>query len=477
MSVRVDTPGIQVKVIKLVGVANGVAYRWQTANSEFDLTPMLGEAGAVRTTKSVGEGCGGFSISFADEQDPSGLDTIYGLVEPMDLVEIRMAREPWRYAGGPLPLIMRGFVSAIRRSETLSPGGIPRRSVIISGQDMGKLWLIHQLLPETIYASNASPYMTTYDLFASTGIRVAYHQVSNFMTDLTQIVMNAKVAALSAFSGAYVPPFAITATVPEGQVSCSLVAPFKGPFWSLAELVADRPWNELFIEDEEAGPRVIFRPSPYKDVYSNALIMPGAVDPGTIYRTQKEVVSWDVQRSDARVSNFYYVPPGTSMLDTSMQANVASLQNGSLQDYAYPNSAQALFGQRKMEVPTRLLPLSVSDTPIRFNGQARVAAGNSVIQWHVHRAQQLKAMNRDNSIFEEVSATMQGHEEFKVGRYMQLTRGDIVSEAYITQTSHLFRPQILFETSLTLERGNGFLMRDQALNPYYGELRPGPYSG
>lgn len=475
--IRIDSPGVQVKLIKLVGVANGVAYRWQTANAEFDITSMLGDAGVVRTTKSLEDPCGGFAVSFADKEDPKGLDTLYGLLEPMDLIEIRMAREPWRYAGGQLPLVMRGFISELRRSETLAPDGTPRRAVIITGQDMGKLWQIHQLLPETIYASNSSPYMDTYRLQAATGIEVAYLPVNEFMRQLTERVMNEKVAQLSAFANAYVPPFVIRASVPEGIVSCSLVAPFAGPFWQLAELVADRPWNELFIEDTEAGPDVIFRPAPFKHVYSGAFIMPGAQPPGTIYRTEEDVVSWDAKRSDHRVSNFYWCPPGSSMLDTSVQANVASLQSADLMDFDYPNSAKALFGARKMTVETRLLPNDVPDTPIRFNGQRRIDEGRKVINWHTHRAIQLKEMNRDNVALEEVTATMKGHEEYKVGRYFQLTRGQIVSESYITRVSQIFRPLKLFETSLTLERSTGFLMRDQAGGrPFYGEGREGPYS-
>ena len=475
MGIRVDTPGIEVRLIKLVGVANGQAYRWQTANAEFNITPMLGEAGVVRTTKSLIDPCGGFTVSFADREDPAGLDTLYGLLEPMDMVEIRMARQPHLY-GGQLPIVMRGFISELERTETLA-NGKPQRAVVIHGQDMAKLWQIHQLLPETIYASGASPYMDTYRLQAVTGIEVAYLPVSEFMRQLTEIVMNDKVGKLSAFANAYVPPFFIRASVPEGIVSCSLVAPFTGPFWRLAELVADRPWNELFVEDTEYGPDVIFRPAPFKHAYGGGFILPGAEDPGTVRRTEADVVSWSAKRSDYRVSNFYWVPPGSSMLDTSVQANVASLQNADLMDFEYPNSAEALFGQRKMTVETRLLPDDVTETPIRLNGMARMAEGQKVINWHTHRARQLKELNRDNVALEEVTAVMKGHEEFKVGRYLELTRGQIVSEAYITRVSQVFRPQRLFETSLTLERGTGFLMRDQAGGrPFWAEGREGPYS-
>lgn len=479
MSIPVETPEIEIRVYKLTGMNRGEAYRGAAAVlANFDLSQYLGEAGSVRTTKSLHEPCGGFSISFADRIQQDMLDTIYALVEPMDMVEIRMRRAPG--GTGRLPLVMRGFVSKVRRVETLAQDGTPQRTVVISGQDEGKLWMIHQLLPETIYASQ-SPYMDTFSLLAAVGIQVGVMPVADFMQQLVEVVMNDKVAALQAFATAYVPPFIPDISVPQGLVVPSLVQPFrKGPFWNLAELVADRPWNELWVESTEDGPVVHFRPVPYRDL-GGAYIMPGAADPGWIYRDVEDVVSWDAERTDTRVANFYFVPPGGAAFDTNAQANVATLQDGSLQDYEYGNSARDLFGLRKMETVTRLLPDSVTQPPNRYPPGERMAAGQNVIDWHKERALQLKAFNRDNVALEDESLTLKGSEELKVGRYISITRGQIpnaglVTEAYVTKVDHAFMPMRTWTTTILAERGNGFLNRDaMASSPYWAEGARGIY--
>ena len=60
-------------------------------NEGIDLTGFLGEVGGVRVTKSIRESAGGFSITFADAPYVSarGVDSVYGIVEPQDLLEIR----------------------------------------------------------------------------------------------------------------------------------------------------------------------------------------------------------------------------------------------------------------------------------------------------------------------------------------------------------------------------------------------------
>lgn len=476
MVVEVRWPVIQILLFKNTGVANGVPYRGAGAGvGALDLTQYLGDAGTVRTMKALDDPCGAFSISFADRENAENGDTCYSLIEPMDMVEIRMARISVGDGGTP-PLVMRGFVSAVRRSETIAPDGTPTRVVVITGQDETKLWFIHQILPETIYASQ-NPYMNVYDLLASVGIAVKWYPVSEFMTTLTLQVMNHAVAALNDFAGGAVPEFTIDATVPEGIVSASLIAPFAGPFWQLGELVADRPWNEFWVESAEGGPIVHFRPVPYKDAYSGALIMDGAADPGTIYRDIEDVVTLDVQRNDSRVANFYFPMPAVGILTASGGVNVAGLQDPGLAIYDYPNSAKALYGLRKMQYPTRLLPDTLPDAPNRMDPGARMGGIDTQTKWNVHRAFQLRDLSRDNVAFEQLSMVMKGAEDLVVGKYLQLTRQALVSQAYVTQVAHTFSPLRTWTTTLGLIRGTGFLARDQmAADPFYGEGRKGPYS-
>jgi hypothetical protein len=474
--VKVYRPAIEVKLLKMVQRREGAAERYTAAEREIDLTPFLGDGGSIRTAKSVYEAAGGFTVSFADQKHPNAMDTVSALVEPMDAIEIRGARKPHRFAGEKLPLIMRGWVSDIERDESVSPDGTPRRQVTIKGQDSGKLWLINQVIFE-IAVLQEIPFLDLFRMQAATGVDVSFMPVSSFITQLTERIVNDKVRRMAAFSSQQVRPFRVEATVGQGIVSATTAASVQGPIWQIAELFADRPWNELFIEDEEEGPLVRFRPTPYRDLAGN-LIMPGATDPGRVDLSDDAVVALAMKRSDRQLANFFWVPPGATMFDTNAYANVASLQRGDVLDQNHPNNRPELYGVRRMQVQTRLLPNSISGLPSREPTQAaRQRAAGQTVLWHQQRAAELKQMNRDNAVFEDGSATLRGSEELKVGRYLRLTRGDLVSESYMTRISHNITPLQGWTTNAGLERGTGFLERTKRpRTAYYAEAGRGPYA-
>lgn len=476
MAVRVYHPRIQVTLRKLVSRrGDGVADRYAGAARDIDLTPFLGEHGMVRWSKSLYEAAGGFSITLPDQPHPDLADSLHALVEPMDMIEIRAAREPHRHAGQPLPLVMRGFVSQVRRPQGMTPDGSPQRSVAILGQDCGKLWQIHQLFPEAIYANAENPYLNVFRMQAVTGMDAAFLPVSEMLRQLTDRVMNKRVEELSAFAERQIRPFRVDATVTEGVVSPNLIMPFQGPYWSLVELVADRPWNEAFIEDEEEGPVLRFRPAPYKDTQGR-FILPGATDPGTIELDDADAAHIDLWRSDQRVANFFYVPPGASMLDTSQAITVATLASGAPFDTDHGNNKPELYGLRKMLVESRLLPNGTFAMPAQLPSQEAEQSVSRIVLWHEERGRLLRLMNRDNSVLEEGMVQAKGREDQKPGRYLRMTRGGIAFEAYITRVDHTFGPLQSWTAQMQLERGTGFLERIRTTgSPYFAEQRKGPY--
>ncbi len=480
MAIKVFTPLIQVTLVKTTGLANGTAYRGASSGVDFaDITELLGDAGAVRTVKGVDGEAGGFSISFADGVQNDLADTAYALIEPMDMVEIRMSR--LQLGGGELPLVMRGFVSQIERGETIAEDGRPMRVVIARGQDETKLWYNFGIYPENIYRTTGD-FLDRFRLLAATKIAVRPYRISDFMGELVECV-NEKVAEMSAYTGAGIPRYTYEGTVPEGIVSPSLISPLmKGAYWDIAGVVADRAWNELFIESREEGPVVIFRPLPYFDIDGGGLIMPGAQDPGQFERDAEHVVTWHPSRTDHRVGNFFWVEPAGGQLDSSGGVNVAAQRVGAVDSYANPNSALQIFGHRKMTATTRLLPDALTRAPINYPPGAKFPAIDDQNQWHVRRAQQLRALNKDNVAFEEISLVMQGHEEFRPGRYIRITRGQeygqgLVTKGYIDKVSHTFAPLRTFTTTLSVIRSDGFVNRDAATGmPYFIEGRVGPYT-
>lgn len=469
MSIEVYQPGVSVKLLKLIARKDGVASRYAAAERDVDLTPYLGDTGVVRTLKSIYEPAGGFSVSFHDIVDQQSSDTLYALIEPMDMIEIRMARHQEDYAGQQFPLVMRGFVSTIQRVETMSQDGTPQRLVIVQGQDFGKLWKISQVWFE-IAVRTELPMLTQFQLQAALGLEPRLMGIADFMTTLTTGVINPKIDKLAAFANRQIKQFQVDATVTEGQIIPQQMAGYQGDLWGLATEYADRPWNELFADyDEDENPLLVFRPTPFKDISGN-LIMPGASDPGSIAMDIDAVVNLDVMRTDARVANFFWSPPGGLTLDTSFNLNVASLQSGAQLDFEYQNDSPILYGERKMEVPTRLIPTDVTTLPTKLPVNQRPNGLNSYIQWNLARADQLKAMNRDNAVWESGTALVRGDETLRIGRYLQLTRGDLTSEYYLTQVAQTFAPFRSWTANLTLERGTGFLVRNKYTGaPYWAE--------
>lgn len=116
------SPRCTVRLFKTIGREtidgqSAVSSRYQSKDDYIDLTPFLNPGSSVRTSKSVREPAGGFTITFADKAQESfgsatgftigtELESVYGLVEPMDVVEIRM----WNGMGpapAEYPIIMR----------------------------------------------------------------------------------------------------------------------------------------------------------------------------------------------------------------------------------------------------------------------------------------------------------------------------------------------------------------------------------
>jgi hypothetical protein len=116
----------------------------------------------------------------------------------------------------------------------------------------------------------------------------------------------------------------------------------------------------------------------------------------------------------------------------------------------------------------------------------RIAAGEATCLWHIHRAEQLKLLNMDNVVWENLMATVKGHESLVPGVYFEWLRGQrrgtgLRSKAYITRVQHDWVPlasgdRAAWLTRLGMERGFGFIWRDEvAASPYDLEGKRGPY--
>jgi hypothetical protein len=476
MTIPVDTPQCSVVLFKMVSRVKGVAARYAGANRQVDLTPYLGDGGAVQTTRNLTDPAGSFTVQFPDQPNPQIQDSVYALIEPMDMIEIRMARNASIYPGGKLPINMRGFVSTIRRVETVGDDGSPQRSVVITGQNFGKLWQINSVFWQVAYAQD-TPLLTLYKVDAILGMTVGFESVSKFVSDMVTIVMNKKIADISAFANRQVLPFTALCSVNQGQVTPAASATLsEGSLWDILTAFQDSPWNELFIQDAESGPEVVFRPAPFKDVNGN-LIMPEATDPGTVSIDISDVVSQDMSRTDTQVANFFWVDPSSTSLDTNGIVTAANIVDSSLLDFQHPNNNPILYGYRQMQGSTMLFPDGLTQMPSDVSPDDEGAESTGFPEWWKTRALQMMAMNRDNSVFEQGQLSLKGNETLKPGMYLKVQRGALASESYMTAVTHNYVPFQSYTTDVTFERGNGFIVRDNYPgSPFWAEGRQGPYT-
>ena len=486
MNIQLYTPDVRVVLYKTIGrqTVDGqtpVSQRVLDTNKTIDLTPYLGEAGSLRVSKSIREPAAGWSLTLADKPYSQGasLESLYGLIEPMDFVEIRMRHNlPGASTGNPTkpPILMRGFVSGISRNEAMGNDGKPMRTVTLNGQDMGKLWQIMQIkyMPGYVVGEN---YLSSFKLYERFGV--------GFVTGMTagafvQEVINSLV---NPFLSSLMPPNSPnpTAITPEvsvanGIVDVGGVQSQQGTIYSLLSYFGDvGVFNELYLEDREDGVYCVYRPNPFIDINGN-VIQPDAAELVPITVPAKDVISLNVSRSDENVSNYYWTrAPRFELVSDiyrsqwALGADPASVDLGQ-----YPNSAEQFYGVRLLETESQQ---GGNDVTTMASGQPAAQQTNrdaSMANWINNRRAIVVASNKDNVLLESGTARIRANELIKPGTYVRIVRGSFSSTFYVVGVDLDYVPyQGLFQT-LKLERGDGFINRVTAgagvQSPYNAEM-------
>jgi hypothetical protein len=500
--VKVRYPGLQVLLRKNIGRAAGgaalpVSERFAGQQRTVDLTPFFGEAGAVQTNKSVREPAGGFTLTFSDRINPAASDTVYGLVEPMDVIEIRMSGDAYKtpqastgtfaradrgQASLGLPIIMRGLVSGVRRVETMGADGRPQRSVVITGQDYGKIWQMLQIVNSPFVDPDAN-FITAFPFFARFGNDINTQYAEAFVKDVFDKVINPFIAKMATKTGGTSSPLLSIGT--DGiQVRDGVVSPFGVGGWqggTIYSLLAQHcdvgPWNELYIEDLEAGPRVVYRPNPFMTADGKSYIMDVVVEPHIVPITRADVVSMAVERSDANVANYFWVDAPRFALNADETLRLMSYQAkpDDVYQQGYGNNDPELYGFRRLQEQTQQ-----GGRGETHNGNGLQAGNdstvytNAAVAWLNLRRRQLRDLNQDNVVLEHGQIRLKGNEQVKAGAYLRLTHGNMQSDYYVVSVTHDFIPFGGFFTTAVVERGTGFVDRvqqgDGSASPYWSEL-------
>lgn len=492
MPVSTYNPQCLVTIQKMIARRDGQATRYPSSSlgpgPVIDITPYLGEEGRVFTSKNIYQAMGAFTIACVDRPHSLYLDTLYGFIEPMDYVEIRMSHTPHLYLGSKLPIIMRGFVQAITRQETMGADGKPRRMVLISGRDFGVIFN-HVRLIKYLASVDSINLLDGFPFYNMTGIEARAYKPPEWIKEVLDRVINPHLNAMFQAAGGVtpVPTIVPAVTVTEGKVWPHRDYP-DGTIWDLLIHHADLPWNELFVRDTDDAVELVHRPIPFRSAERNGTWIPQgnqkvALPASEIIDTDIEsVVSLTANRSDTHVANLYRVdhPSGPLIGSTPLLLSHAEQRAHRATIFLddpnrYPNSNPYLYGARPMQVRSMLIYDAADSAPINLPKDQQYAAQRNEVTWMHERRQALIELNKDNVVFEDGVMVLRGDEKIRHGRYVKLTRHKLVAWYYAFAVIHQYQPYQRYTTTVQFVRGTGFLDRSRSPMPYLDEGKRGVY--
>ncbi|PMQ04238.1 hypothetical protein DyAD56_16240 [Dyella sp. AD56] len=473
-NINIYDPNLKVTLYKTISRttldgSNPTSQRYQGAQRSYDLTPFFGESGSVRTSKSVRDPAGGFALTFADipyigeYAGQQTFESLYGLIEPMDYIEIRFRHNPATAAGQQPPIIMRGFVSDVSRSEAMGTNGQAQRSVTVTGQDYGKIWQMMQVMYNPQFTVGES-LLTNFKLFERYGGALSMLPAAQFVQQIFDLIVNP-------FITAFAPPDSpVPATIEAGQylyiahgtTNFTNTQNFESTIYGILKASCDvGTWNELFIEDEEDGVHCVFRPIPAMDINGD-LIQPDAPSPQYVDISDVDVISLNVSRSEANVANYFWSNAPQSDINGESNRRLWAMEGADKETVlqtTYPNNLVSLYGIRPMQSDTQMSGDQVISNSSGYLATAMNARDTDIVGWVNNRRKIMLQMNQDNVLYEQGSMRVRGNENIRAGMYVRLHRGTFVATYYVVKVENDFMPfQGVFST-LTLERGTGFIER------------------
>lgn len=479
--------------------------RYSGGSRVIDLTPFFGEGSSLETSKSVRQPTGLWSMTVVDQMEAEKMDSLYGLIEPMDVIEIRMRHRPDPASTGMAPpVVMRGFVSSVNRDVSMGADGRPTRAVAITGADYGKVLEMIQIryLPNYVIGQNL---LTVLNLFVNYGVDAKPNQPANdFVAQVVDKVVNPFITGLAGMGAAkdagglsYIQTLGVEATATAGTISAFGAQSAQGTLWDILRAFLDvGPWTELFVEDRPdtmtdpnrpGGVVLVYRNNPFKDLDpAKGYIMPQQIAPEALEVGDESVIGINVSRSDANVANYFQVNmPRMGLLDAAAMNLAGQSTNPSdfyLEDY--PNATPTLYGMRFMEADTQM---GGADGLGRVDGQSEsvVKEGQASGRlWIDERRAHLMAMNKDNVVFESGSITLMGQCALRAGMHLRVRHGKpgrerkpFTWECYVVSVQHRMVPYQGFITVATFERGTMFAERIRRgggmESPYLAEWNQG----
>ncbi|UVS96353.1 hypothetical protein [Burkholderia glumae] len=485
-NVNVYQPQLSVKLWKTINrrTVDGttpVAQRFMQPNQSLELTAWLGDGGGVHTSKSIRQPAGGWQVTLVDQPYASGgsLESLYGLIEPQDYVEVRFRHGPAAADSNPskIPILMRGFVGSVQRTEVMGADGKPSRAVVVRGQDYGKILslLRIQYLPGYVIGQDI---LTAFKLFEHWGAGFTTSlSVNDFLSQVVTAIVNPFLQSLMPANSTNPTNINPLASV-QGTTSVTSIQTAQGSIWEILRDYCDvgGGWNELFTQDTEQGVNLVLRPAPFLDL-AGKKIQSDAPDLKPIVVPDSDVISLDVQRSDANVSNYFWTrAPLYDMNGDNLYRmlwGVGASSDSSISTAGYLNSAVQYYGTRYLQVDTQCGASDIKSVASGKSAAENATRDDSMFTWIQGRREALLAANKDNAMLESGTMRIRANEAITPGNYVQLVRGDFRALYYVTGVDTDIVPFAGAFQTLHVERGTGFAERISAggvQSPYLSEM-------
>jgi hypothetical protein len=381
------------------------------------------------------------------------------------VVEIRM----WSGLGecpNPMPVKMRGFVTEITRARQMSNDGRPIRTVVISGQDYGKVLQTFQVVYLTNYPG-APALLTGFDFFEQFGGE-ARNVISGkeYLQMVLDKVINPLLHTLIPENNGMPRDIKLDAQA-EGQLTNSYNNQ-QGSVYDLLKAFLDVGiWNELYIDDREDGVYLVWRPVPAFDLMTGDPTQQLAQAPFVGTLQDNFITQIRQARKDEAVFNFYWATNTNFDLigDSFLQAQAMNI-NLHQPTLKYPNTAQKYYGIRAMYADSVMGPDDVTNMNTGLPEEQQSERDQRMTQWIIDRRDVMVNNNKDNVVLEYGSIEMKGGpsrdgttDALKAGDYATVLDGRLTWQAYITTMQDNFLPFRGYSSTLGFERGNGFAWR------------------
>lgn len=430
LNVSVSSPRVSVTV-------------WPYEGGRIDLNSQLL---AVETSHSIGDAAATWAITLRSERDAQGR-TWDKRIRGQDYIEIYMGRDI--AAGGPVPVVMRGFVINSRETMQVQERSV-NRVVICNGQNYGKVLLKRQLVfaseidPLTFLAPDLAVGKKVSEIISGYGGLLSPR---TFMTQVISTLLDDPIVGAK-FRNSRVPYLDMKVDIPDGHKLFLPNSPATaGSIWNWLQQWKGDPFNEMFIRDDVDMPRLYWRMSPYKDKYGR-VARAGAMNEAPAVIPLSDIIAPDIGTSDAEAMCYFFTVPAFYSLMAAEQYFIETPPTSTGGDIAPFNGAPTSgpygtnpilrrdiferYGFQALRTQYPLTPglLEQNDRDLDPTAQPEMISATRELNSWLHQVYSWKPAMESGTLH------LKGNPNIRVGTYLQIKEQR--REFYVESVSHNF---------------------------------------